>query len=155
MFSCIPDILYFSKAKNQFSNFPSFQHSNRTTSRLSTGWSEAPNLGIDFAFYLYDSDPLFFKGFLNLGNIDPSASNIVLNRDGRSYPGTLAGDGTAHHLADRSVRYFIAGNTAARNQQVLHLLRDHDSVRYLKISPRRGYDDQEINSAESVRCPLP
>ncbi len=31
-------------------NIPSFQHSNRTTLRLSTGWGEAPNLKLQIGF---------------------------------------------------------------------------------------------------------
>ncbi len=39
--------------KTHFSNIPAFQHSNRTTLRLSTGWGEAPNLFFCFLLFSF------------------------------------------------------------------------------------------------------
>jgi hypothetical protein len=53
----------------QYSNIPAFQHSNRTTWRLSTGWGEAPNRS-------------FFSGLF-----------VVIRNSGQRYDGASTGAG--------------------------------------------------------------
>ena len=64
---------------------------------------------------LFDPDALLFQDPLNRRDINRPASDIVFQRHRGGDAGTLAGNGTTHHLAGSGVGNFVSGNTAACN----------------------------------------